>query len=77
MPEKRSPLQTLALICTKLDQGDSEEKIKLDLDFDEYDHNLFLFCVEFALENNFLIKEVNGKYSITNSGKEFTNAFQP
>ena len=76
MPEKRSPLQTIAFICVKLDQGDSEEKIKVYLGLDEYDDNLFSFCVEFALENKFLIEQANGKYAITNTGKEFTNAFQ-
>ena len=76
MPEKRSPLQTIAFICVKLEQGDSEEKIKVDLDLDEYDDNLFSFCLEFALENNFLIKQEIGKYTITNTGKEFTSAFQ-
>jgi hypothetical protein len=54
VPEKRSPLQTIAFICVKLEQGDSEEKIKVDLDL------LFSFCLEFALENNFLIKQENG-----------------
>ena len=76
MPEKRSPLQTVAFICVKLDEGLPEDKIKLDLDFDEYDDNLFSFCVEFALENNLLIKQENGKYAITNTGKEFASSFQ-
>ena len=76
MPEKWSPLQTIAFICIKLDQGISEGKIKLDLDFDKYDDNLFSFCVEFALENNFLIKQENGKYIITNIGKKFASTFQ-
>ena len=76
MPEKRSPLQTIAIICIKLEQGISEEKIKVDLDLNEYDDNLFSFCVEFALENNFLIKQEKGKYAITNTGKEFVSSFQ-
>ena len=74
MPDERSPLQTIAFICIKLDQGVSEEKIKKDLDLDE-DDDLFSFCVEFALENSFLIKQENGKYAITNTGKEFISAF--
>lgn len=53
MSGKRSPLQTVALICVKLDEGLAEGKIKLDLDFDEYDANLFSFCVQFALEITF------------------------
>ena len=76
MSEKRSPLQTIAYICIKLDQDISEEKIKKELDLDEYDDNLFSFCVEFALENNLLIKQEKGKYAITNSGKEFVSTFQ-
>jgi len=74
--EKRSPLQTIAYICIKLDQDISEEKIKKELDLDEYDDNLFSFCVEFALENNLLIKQEKGNYAITNSGKEFVSTFQ-
>ena len=76
MPEKRSPLQTIVFICIKLDQGVSEEKIRVDLDLGEDDDNLYSFCVEFALENNFLIKQENGKHAITNSGKEFISTFQ-
>ena len=76
MPEKPSPLQTVALICMKLDEGFPEGKIKLDLDFDEYDDDLFSFCVQFALENNLLIKQENGKYVITNTGKEFVSSYQ-
>ena len=71
MSEKRSPLQTIAYI-----QDISEEKIKKELDLDEYDDNLFSFCVEFALENNLLIKQEKGNYAITNSGKEFVSTFQ-
>ena len=72
----RSPLQTVAFICIKLDQGVCEEKIKKELNLDEYDDNLFSFCVEFALENKLLIKQEIGKYAITNIGKEFISEFQ-
>lgn len=72
----RSPLQTIAFICIKLDQGVSEEKIKKELDLDEYDDNLFSFCVEFALENKLLIEQEKGRYAITNTGKEFISEFQ-
>jgi hypothetical protein len=73
VPEIRSPLQTIALVCSMLDQGTSEEKVRADLDL--HDDNLFSFCIEFALENNFIIKLENGKYTITNSGREFGSAF--
>jgi hypothetical protein len=56
-----------------LDQGTSEEKVRVDLDLP--DDNLFSFCIEFALENKFIIKLANGKYTITNSGREFGSAF--
>ena len=46
MPEERSPLQTIAVICVKLDQGEPEEKIREYLDIED---ELFAFCVEFAL----------------------------
>ncbi len=72
MPEKRSPLQTMAVVCVKLDQGESEDKIREYLDIED---ELFTFCVEFALENNFIIKQEDGRYKITISGKEFISAF--
>ena len=72
MPEKRSPLQIIALVCAKLDQGESEEKVAEYLDIED---DLFTFCVEFALENNFIIKQEDGTYKITVSGREFISAF--
>ena len=32
---------------------------------------------EFALENNWLIKDVSGKYKITKYGNEFVSVFLP
>jgi hypothetical protein len=71
VPEKRSPLQTIALICVKLDEGESEEKIMEYLDIED---DLFIFCVEFALENNLIIRQ-DGRFKITVAGKEFVSAF--
>jgi hypothetical protein len=71
VPEKRSPLQTIALICVKLDEGGSEEKIMEYLDIED---DLFIFCVEFALENNLIIRQ-DGRFKITVAGKEFVSAF--
>ncbi len=71
MPEKRSPLQTIALICVKLDEGESEEKI---MEYLEIEDDLFIFCVEFALENNLIIRQ-DGRFKITVAGKEFVSAF--
>ena len=70
MPEKRSPLQTIALICVKLDEGESE-KI---MEYLEIEDDLFIFCVEFALENNLIIRQ-DGRFKITVAGKEFVSAF--
>ena len=72
MPEERSPLQTIAVICVKLDQGEPEEKIREYLDIED---ELFSFCVEFALENNLIIKQEDGRYKITSYGKEFASVF--
>jgi hypothetical protein len=69
--ERLSPLQATALICTKLDQGVSEEKLR---DWLTLEDNLFSFCVEFAVENDFLIKQQDGKYRITANGKEFVTS---
>ena len=71
MPEKRSPLQTIAVVCVKLDQGESEESIMEYLDIED---DLFTFCVEFALENNILIRQ-DGRFKITICGKEFLSVF--
>jgi predicted transcriptional regulator len=72
VPEKRSPLQTIAVVCVKLDQGESEEKIMEYLDIE---NDLFTFCVEFARENNLIIRQEDGRYKITIYGKEFVSAF--
>jgi dihydroxyacetone kinase-like predicted kinase len=72
VPEERSPLQTIAVICVKLDQGEPEEKIREYLDTED---ELFAFCVEFALENKLIIKQESGRYEITSYGKEFASVF--
>jgi hypothetical protein len=72
VPEERSPLQIIAVICVKLDQGEPEEKIREYLDIED---KLFSFCVEFALENNLIIKQEDGRYKITSYGKEFASVF--
>ncbi len=72
MPEERSPLQTIAVICVKLDQGEPEGKIREYLDIED---DLFAFCVGFALENNLIIKQDDGRYEITIYGKEFASVF--
>ena len=72
MPEERSPLQIIAVICVKLDQGEPEEKIREYLDIED---ELFTFCIEFALENKLIIKQEDGRYKITSYGKEFASVF--
>ena len=72
MLEERSPLQTIAVICVKLDQGEPEEKIREYLDIED---ELFTFCIEFALENNLIVKQEDGRYKITRYGKEFASVF--
>ena len=69
-----SPLQAIALICTKLDQGVSKEKIRNWLTLED---DLFSFCIEFAVENDFLIKQQDGKYRITPNGKTFVTSLMP
>jgi hypothetical protein len=72
VPEERSLLQTIAEVCVKLDQGESEEKLREYLDIDE---ELFAFCIEFALVNNLIMKQEDGRYKITIQGKEFVSSF--
>lgn len=71
MPEKRSPLQTIAVVCAKLDEGESEENIMEYLGIED---DLFIFCVEFALDNNLMIRK-DGRFKITVAGKEFISVF--
>lgn len=74
-PRDKWSLQTVAIICTKLEQGLPENQIRKSLDlendgiFDSFAHYL-----EFALKNNWIIKENNTKYAITKYGKEVINA---
>ena len=70
--KNRSPLQTIAVICVKLDQGEPEEKIREYLAIED---ELFAFCIEFAIENKLIIKQEDGRYEITNYGKEFASVF--
>ena len=42
MPEEWSHLQTIAVICVKLDQGEPEERTRECLDIED---ELFAFCV--------------------------------
>ena len=77
-PEKRSSLQTIAIVCTKLEQSVSEEEIRKFLDRDnEYASDFLNFYIEFALENSWLIKDESGKYKIRKYGNEFISVFLP
>jgi hypothetical protein len=77
-PEKRSSLQTIAIVCTKLEQGASEEEIRKFLDRDnEYASDFLKFYIEFALEDIWLVKDESGKYKITKYGNEFISVFLP
>jgi hypothetical protein len=76
--DKRSSLETIAIVCTKLEQGVSEEEIRKFLDSDnEYASDFLDFYIEFALENSWLIKDESEKYKITNYGNEFISVFLP
>jgi hypothetical protein len=77
-PEKQSSLQTIAIVCTKLEQGVPEIEIRRFLDHNnEYASDFLKFYIEFALENNWLIQDESGKYKITGSGNEFISVFLP
>lgn len=77
-PEKRWSPQTIAIVCTKLEQGVSEEEIRKFLDRDnEYASDLLKFYIEFALEDSWLVKDESGKYKITKYGNEFISVFLP
>jgi predicted transcriptional regulator len=73
MIKKRSPLNIIAIICTKLVQGVPEEDIRKSLDLE---NDLFLSYIEFALENKWITKQEQGRYKLTKYGKEFVSEFQ-
>lgn len=76
-PAKRPLLEIIAIICTKLEQGISKDKIRRFLDPDnDYAADFVSFYIEFALEKNWLVKE-GDKYVITEGGKEFITSFLP
>lgn len=72
MTKKRSPLNIIAVICIKLEQGVPEEDIRKSLDLE----NDFLSYVEFALDNNWIIKQEDGRYKLTDYGKEYVSEFR-
>lgn len=63
------------MVCLQLEKGIPEEQIHKLLDLDtEFDLG-FQFYVDFALENNWIIKnKETGKYTVTNYGIEFMNS---
>jgi predicted transcriptional regulator len=73
MTKKQSPLNIIAIICTTLVQGVPEEDTRKSMDLE---NDLFLSYVEFALENNWIIKHDDGRYELTDYGKEFLSQFQ-
>ena len=44
------------------------------MEYLDVEDDLFIFCVEFALENNLIIRQ-DGRFKITAAGKEFVSAF--
>ena len=77
-PEKRWSRQTIAIVCTKLEHGVSEEEIRKFLDRDnEYASDFLKFYIEFALEDSWLVKDESGKYKIIKYGNEFISVFLP
>jgi predicted transcriptional regulator len=73
MTRKQSGLCIIAVICSKLEQGVLEEDIRKSLDLE---NDLFLSYIEFALENTWIIKQDDGRYKLTNYGKEFVREFR-
>jgi predicted transcriptional regulator len=73
MTKKQSLLYLIAIICTKLEQGVPEEDIRNSLDLE---NDLFLSYIEFALENSWIIKQQDGRYKLTDYGKEFVSEFR-
>lgn len=74
---QRPLLEMIAIVCTMLEQGKSEDEICRFLDPDhEYASDFISIYIEFALEKNWLVKE-GDKYVVTESGKGIITMFLP
>jgi len=74
---KRPLLETVAIICTKLARGESEENIRSFLDPENICAVDFMpSYVEFAMEKNWLVKD-GDKFFITRDGEGFITTFLP
>jgi hypothetical protein len=69
-------LKSVAFVCSKLNDGLSEEQISgYTRSGDIFDRKFIRFCLEFALENKWLQKKNDGdRYSLTALGREFISS---
>jgi hypothetical protein len=69
-------LHSVAFVCSKLDDGLSEEQICSYMTTgDLIDRQFVSFCVQFSVENKFVErKNEEDRYSLTSSGREFISS---
>jgi hypothetical protein len=70
-------LRTIAFVCNKANEGLTEKEISGYVGHppDEFDMELVSFCIEFALENKWIVKPDNcDRYFMTESGREFLSS---
>jgi hypothetical protein len=77
LTEQEAPmLKSIAFVCSKLNDGLSEEQISGYISWgDTFDRKFIRFCLEFALDNKWLVRMNEGdRYSVTALGREFISS---
>jgi hypothetical protein len=73
----RHILKLIAFVCNRANDGLTEKEISAYVGHppDEFDMELVSFCIEFALENKWIVKPDNcDRYFMTESGREFLSS---
>lgn len=72
----KSTLKSIAFVCSRLNDGLTQDQIFEYLHLnDEYDREFLAFCIEFSVENKWLVRKNDGdRYSLTILGREFISS---
>ena len=71
-----SLLKSIALVCYKLNDGLSKHDIYdyFQPALDRYDGDFIDFCIEFGIENGWLVKSDRNRHLLTAIGREFISS---
>lgn len=75
----RPMLKSIAFICTKINDGMTEEEIFNYMESgDVLDREFISFCIDFSVENKWLEKKnQDGRYSLTSLARDFVSTQFP